>query len=48
VKEVGLMEFRRQPDLFESGLQAMSSRDNWPRSRTHYEAVIENERRIDD
>jgi hypothetical protein len=34
------MEFRRRPDLFERGLQAASSRDNRPRSRTHYEAVI--------
>jgi hypothetical protein len=48
VKEIVLMEFRRQPDLFERGLQAASSRDNRPCSRTHYEAVIENQRRIDD
>jgi hypothetical protein len=26
VKEIVLMEFRRQPDLFERGLQAASSR----------------------
>jgi hypothetical protein len=48
VKEVVLTEFRRQPDLFERGRQAASSRDNRPCSGTHYEAVIENERRIDD
>jgi hypothetical protein len=48
VKEVGLMECLRGPDLFERGLQAASSRDNRPRSGTHHEAMIENERRIDD
>jgi len=34
------MEFRCQPDLFERGLQAVSSRDTRPRSRTHHEDVI--------
>jgi hypothetical protein len=48
VKEVGLMEYRRQSDLFERGFQAASSRNNRPRSGTHYEDVIKNERRIDD
>jgi hypothetical protein len=48
VKEDWLMEFRRQSDLFERGIQAASSCNHRPRSGTHDEDVIKNARRIDD